>query len=61
MTGNNELKGPIPTEVGLLTDLTTFDLSKHYIPIWLLCFETNNIRFTVLTVSLSSSSAMKLQ
>ena len=52
MTEYNLLTGSIPTEVGLLTDLTTLDLSKHFISIYLLCFETKSvINSTLLTFS----------
>ena len=43
MIEGNELTGLIPTEIGLLTDLTTLDLSKHFIFIYVLCFETKSI------------------
>ena len=40
---DNELTGSIPTEVGLLTELTALYLSKHFISIYLLYFETKHI------------------
>ena len=43
MTVNNTMTGSIPTEVGLLFDLTTLDLGKHFISIYLLCFETKSV------------------
>ena len=36
----NELTGPIPTEIGLLTELTWLDLGKRLFVVILLCFET---------------------
>ena len=48
----NELTGSIPTETGLMTALTHFYLSKHFISIFLLCFETKRIRSLILTISL---------
>ena len=37
---DNELTGTIPTEFGFLTDLTALNLSKHFISINQLYFET---------------------
>ena len=36
----NELTGPIPTEISLLTDLMTLYLGKRLFVVILLCFET---------------------
>ena len=52
MTDNNTMADSIPTEVGFLTDLMKLDLGKHSISINLLCFETKQINFMVLTISL---------
>ena len=36
----NELSGSIPTEVGLLTELTSLVLCKQLFSVLLVCFET---------------------
>ena len=41
MIASNELTGSIPTEVGLLTDLTSPDFGKHLFPVLLIHLEQN--------------------
>ena len=45
----NKLTGPIPTEIGLLTDLTWLQLGKRLLSVLLSCFETKQIGFIPLT------------
>ena len=39
----NELTGSIPTEVGLLTELTSLELCKRLFSVLLVCFETKHL------------------
>ena len=56
MTDNNIMSDSIPSEVGLLTGLTELSLSKRFISIHVLYFETKRIGSMVLTISLSFSA-----
>ena len=56
MTDNNIMSDSIPSEVGLLTGLTELSLSKRFISIHVLYFETKQIGSMVLTISLSFSA-----
>ena len=51
VTGNNKFTGSIPTEVGLLTELTDLRLCKRLFSVLLVCFETKHIRSLLLTRS----------
>ena len=49
MIAYNKLTGSIPTEVGLLTELTGLDFGKRLLSVLLLCSETKQISCLLLT------------